>query len=128
MASRAILAIDEGTTNSKAVLVSGSGKILSSGARSVETRYPKSGWVEQDADRIWSSTIAAIAACLKSAPACEVSAVGISNQRESVLAWSRTTGKPLGPVITCFHPDAVDSYCSYFRKTLECWTNNDSST
>ena len=100
MACRTILAIDEGTTNSKAVLVSGSGEVLSGGACSVETRHPKPGWVEQNADRIWSSTVAAIAACLKSAPASEVSAVGISNQRESVLAWSRTTGKPLGPVIT----------------------------
>ena len=100
MAVRSILAIDEGTTNSKAVLVSGSGEVLSRGACSVETHHPKPGWVEQDAGQIWSSTVAAIAACLESAPASEVSAVGISNQRESVLAWSRTTGRPLGPVIT----------------------------
>ncbi|MDE2914043.1 MAG: FGGY-family carbohydrate kinase [Paracoccaceae bacterium] len=100
MAVRSILAIDEGTTNSKAVLVSTRGEVLSRGACSVETRHPKPGWVEQDASQIWSSTVSAIAACLKSAPASEVSAVGISNQRESVLAWSRTTGKPLGPVIT----------------------------
>ncbi|MDE0305835.1 MAG: FGGY-family carbohydrate kinase [Albidovulum sp.] len=100
MVCRTILAIDEGTTNSKAVLVSGSGEVLASGACSVDIRHPKPGWVEQDADRIWSSTVSAVAACLESAPASEVSAVGISNQRESVLAWSRATGKPLGPVIT----------------------------
>ena len=100
MAVRSILAIDEGTTNSKAVLVSRKGEALSRGACGVETRHPKPGWVEQDAGQIWSSTVAAIAACLKSAPASEISAVGISNQRESVLAWSRKTGKPLGPVIT----------------------------
>ena len=100
MAVRSILAIDEGTTNSKAVLVSRKGETLSRGACGVETRHPNPGWVEQDASQIWSSTVAAITACLKSAPASEISAIGISNQRESVLAWSRKTGKPLGPVIT----------------------------
>ncbi len=100
MARKVILAIDEGTTNAKAVLVGRDGHVLSDGSSPVESYYPMSTWVEQDACQIWSSTVAAIAACLKNGPASEISAVGISNQRESVLAWHRTTGEPLGPVIT----------------------------
>ena len=100
MTCQAILSIDEGTTNSKAVLVSESGEVLSSGSCPVETHHPKPGWVEQEADQIWSSSIAAITNCLEGHPSIEIRAIGISNQRESVLAWSRTTGKPLGPVIT----------------------------
>ena len=100
MARQVILAIDEGTTNSKAVLVSESGEILSSGSCPVESHHPKSGWVEQEADQIWSSKVSAIASCLKSGPVVEIAAVGISNQRESVLAWSRKTGESLGPVVT----------------------------
>ena len=100
MACRAILSIDEGTTNSKAVLVSDNGSVLSRGSCPVDIHHPKPGWVEQDANKIWSSTIAAIATCLENSPTTEISAIGISNQRESVLAWDRTTGEPIGPVIT----------------------------
>ena len=100
MASPAILAIDEGTTNAKAVLVSDSGRVLSAESRAVENRYPMPGWVEQDATEIWSSAVAAVNGCLKKRPGIEIRAIGISNQRESVLAWNRTTGEPLGPAIT----------------------------
>ena len=100
MAHRAILAIDEGTTNAKAVLVRVDGTILAGGACAVDARHPRSGWVEQEAGQIWSSTVAAIATCLKNAPGIEIAAIGISNQRESILAWNRHTGEPLGPVIT----------------------------
>ncbi|WP_319532599.1 FGGY-family carbohydrate kinase [uncultured Cohaesibacter sp.] len=98
--TKAILAIDEGTTNSKAILVVESGEIISRGSCPVETRHPQSGWVEQDADAIWTSTLSAIRSCLAAAPGTEIAAIGISNQRESILAWDRTTGDPLGPVIT----------------------------
>ena len=100
MAHRAILAVDEGTTNAKAVLVRENGAILAGGACAVEARHPRSGWVEQEAGQIWSSTVAAIAACLENAPEIEIAAIGISNQRESILAWNRHTGEPLGPVVT----------------------------
>ena len=100
MAHRAILAIDEGTTNAKAVLVDVNGAILAGGSCAVEARHPRSGWVEQEAGRIWSSTVAAIATCLENAPEIEIAAIGISNQRESILAWNRHTGEPLGPVVT----------------------------
>jgi glycerol kinase len=97
---RAILAIDEGTTNSKAILVSKTGEILSRGSCPVPISHPQSGWVEQDAETIWNSTLKAIAECLAAGPDVALEAIGISNQRESVLAWDRVTGKALGPVVT----------------------------
>ncbi|RPE62908.1 glycerol kinase [Pacificibacter maritimus] len=100
MADQAILAIDEGTTNSKAVLVSQAGQIISSGSAPVPIEHPQAGWVQQDAEQIWIATQKAIAACLAKAPDTQITALGISNQRESILIWDRVTGAPLGPVIS----------------------------
>ncbi|HEY7008752.1 MAG TPA: FGGY family carbohydrate kinase [Jatrophihabitantaceae bacterium] len=94
-----ILAIDQGTTSSKALLVDSDGAILARGAAPVAIRFPRPGWVEQDAENIWSSVLAAVAQCLARAPHLTPHAVAISNQRESVVAWSRTTGRPAGPVL-----------------------------
>ncbi len=100
-AMRAILSVDQGTTNSKAILVSEDGKILARGSCPVGIAYPQPGWVEQDPKRIWSSVLEAIDICLKAAPepVC-VEAIAISNQRESVTVWDAETGEPLGPVLS----------------------------
>lgn len=100
MAQGAVLAIDEGTTNSKAVLVTASGEIIASGSAPLPIEHPRPGWVQQDANEIWTATQKAIAACLESAPGAGIAALGISNQRESILIWDRKTGAPLGPVIS----------------------------
>lgn len=100
MATRVILAIDEGTTNSKAVLVDEAGEIIASGSAPVPIAHPKSGWVQQDAEEIWAATRDAIKACLGKVPDARIVALGISNQRESILIWDRKTGAPLGPVVT----------------------------
>lgn len=96
----AILAIDEGTTNSKAIVVDRAGRILASASAPVPTEHPHSGWVQQDAEEIWNATKKAIAGCLGKVPEILITAIGISNQRESILIWDRKTGVPLGPVIT----------------------------
>ncbi len=96
----AILAIDQGTTNSKAVLVSETGEILARGSAPVGISHPQPGWVEQDPMRIWASVQEAIAECLASGPKVQVLAVAISNQRESVTIWDAETGAPLGPVVS----------------------------
>ena len=96
----AILAIDQGTTNSKAVLVSGAGKILARGAAPVGIAHPQPGWVEQDPLRIWASVQQAIAACLAAGPKVEIAGIAISNQRESVTVWDAGSGEPLGPVVS----------------------------
>ncbi len=98
---RAILSVDQGTTNSKAILVSEEGAILSRGSAPVGIAYPQPGWVEQDPKRIWSSVLEAIDGCLKAAPVTVcVEAIAISNQRESVTIWDAVTGDPLGPVLS----------------------------
>ncbi|WP_112310494.1 FGGY family carbohydrate kinase [Pseudogemmobacter bohemicus] len=98
--TRAILAIDQGTTNSKAILVSETGEVLARGSAPVGISHPQPGWVEQDPLRIWASVEEAIAACLATAPGHEVAGIAISNQRESVTVWDAASGAPLGPVIS----------------------------
>lgn len=96
----AILAIDQGTTNSKAVLVSSDGVILARGSSPVGISHPQPGWVEQDANRVWTSVLEAIAVCLIHAPPVSIAGIAISNQRESVTIWDGETGEPLGPVVS----------------------------
>lgn len=96
----AILAIDQGTTNSKAVLASAEGVIVARGSSPVGISHPQPGWVEQDPERVWASVLEAIAACLINAPPVTIAGLAISNQRESVTLWDGETGEPLGPVIS----------------------------
>ncbi|MGW1424318.1 FGGY family carbohydrate kinase [Bradyrhizobium zhanjiangense] len=96
----AILAIDQGTTNSKAVLVSTDGQILSRGASPVGIEHPQPGWVEQNPIRLWESVLEAVAACLEAGPDLDIVGIAISNQRESVTIWDAETGEPLGPVLS----------------------------
>ena len=93
-----LLSIDQGTTNSKAVLVDFQGRVQALGSALVGTNAPAPGWVEQSADRVWASVLEAMAACLAAGPATVVG-VCLSTQRESVLAWRASTGEPVAPLI-----------------------------
>lgn len=97
---RAILAIDQGTTNSKAVLVSETGEVLARGSAAVGISYPQPGWVEQDPRRIFASVCEAIETCLTKVSDVTVEAVAVSNQREFVTVWDAETGEALGPVLS----------------------------
>ena len=96
-----VLAIDQGTTNSKAVLVEDGGVVRAVGSAPLRVAHPRPGWVEQDAEQLWSSVLTAIDRCLSSVdPAgIDLAAVALSTQRESVVAWHRRTGRPFGPVM-----------------------------
>jgi glycerol kinase len=94
-----ILAVDQGTTNTKALLCAADGTVLGRGTAAVSIGFPSPGWVEQDATEVWTATCAAVAECLASAKGAVPTAVAVSNQRESVVAWSARTGEPLGPVL-----------------------------
>ncbi|WP_203787000.1 FGGY family carbohydrate kinase [Paractinoplanes rishiriensis] len=95
-----VLAIDQGTTNTKAALVDAAGRIRALGSAPVGVSTPRPGWVEQDAGRIWRSVLEAAAACLAGLPATgRLAGVALSTQRESVVAWRAGTGEPVGPVI-----------------------------
>ena len=95
-----VLAIDQGTTNTKVVLVNWAGAIVAKASRPVAIRFPKPGWVEQDADELWRSVMDAASECLERSGGVNPDAIGVSNQRESVVVWERTTGRPVGPCIT----------------------------
>jgi glycerol kinase len=94
-----ILAIDQGTTNTKALLVDGEGRIVQRASRPVQLAYPHAGWVEQDGDALWQSVQKSVDDCLRAAGGVRPSGIAISNQRESVLVWERATGRPAGPVV-----------------------------
>lgn len=91
-----ILALDQGTTNTKALVFNSAGRIVQSASASCKTDYPQPGWAEQSADEIWSTTQAVIAeAC--AGIGGEIAAIGISNQRETLVVWDAETGSPVGP-------------------------------
>ncbi len=94
-----ILAIDQGTTNTKALIVDPSGAVIAKGSRPTPVRYPQSGWVEQDALEIWRCTREAISECLSRLDNPDLAAVAITNQRETALVWERKTGRPVGPCV-----------------------------
>ena len=92
-----ILAIDQGTTSSRAIVFDGDMKAVAVGQKEFAQHYPKSGWVEHDPEEIWSSVVWAVKTALKKAKlaASEVAAIGITNQRETVIVWDRQTGEPI---------------------------------
>lgn len=95
----AYLAVDQGTTNSKALLVDAAGTVLGRGARPVALDLPRPGWFEQDAEAIWDGLLAAMADAMAAAGGPPLAGIAVSVQRESVVAWSRSTGRALSPVI-----------------------------
>jgi glycerol kinase len=92
-----ILAIDQGTTSSRAIVFGADRKIAGSGQKEFTQIFPRDGWVEHDPEEIWESVVWAVKEALKAAKitASDVSAIGITNQRETTLIWDRQTGKPI---------------------------------
>lgn len=99
MTERFVLAIDQGTTSSRAMLFDAAG--TPRGLRQVELPqiYPAPGWVEHDPERIWSDTLACCRALVEQVGRSAVVAIGITNQRETVVLWERATGKPVANAI-----------------------------
>jgi len=92
-----ILALDQGTTSSRAILFNHDGGIVSIAQKEFRQIFPKPGWVEHDADEIWSSQLSVAQEVLvkAGAGAADVAAIGITNQRETTVVWDRKTGKPI---------------------------------
>lgn len=93
-----LVALDQGTSSSRAVVFDVRGRRLASARRSLSVAYPQPGWVEQDALEIWHSQRDALAEALAFA-AADVAAIGIANQRETTVVWERATGQPIAPAI-----------------------------
>ncbi|MEM9341454.1 MAG: glycerol kinase GlpK [Pseudomonadota bacterium] len=92
-----ILAIDQGTTSSRAILFDAEMQITAVAQEEFAQHYPASGWVEHDPNDIWSTTVAMCRAAMDKASvsASDIAAIGITNQRETVLVWDKTTGQPV---------------------------------
>lgn len=100
MSEPLILAIDQGTTNSKVSIVNSAGQVVYESSRPVQIRYPQPGWVEQEPAELWETVREAMQEALQSSHPASLAAVAVTNQRESVLVWERSSGKPLGPCVT----------------------------
>src|SRR4051794_24642914 len=98
---RYILALDQGTTSSRAIVFDHSAKIVSMAQQEFEQIYPEPGHVEHNPGAIWSSQLSVAQEALRrgNIPADAIAAIGITNQRETTLLWERATGKPIGNAI-----------------------------
>ncbi|MGM9425474.1 FGGY family carbohydrate kinase [Hydrogenophaga sp. MI9] len=100
MSSFHVLAIDQGTSATKCVLVNARGEMVAKASAPLGEHYPAPGWVEQDPAAIWASVREAVRACLALAPDAAVCAVGLSTQRESALVWEREGARALTPLLS----------------------------
>lgn len=99
MEGEVLVAIDSGTTSTRAIAFDTRGTVLASAQHAIPARHPFPAWVEQDAAAIRDLTLRAVAAVVSEVGAGQVRAIGITNQRETAIAWDRRTGAPLGPAI-----------------------------
>src|SRR5437899_10023347 len=92
-----VLAIDQGTTSSRAIVFGADLTLLGLAQREFAQHYPASGWVEHDAEDIWRTTVETARQALESAKlgAGHIAAIGITNQRETCVIWDRRTGRPI---------------------------------
>ncbi|MGM9966393.1 glycerol kinase GlpK [Rummeliibacillus sp. POC4] len=97
MAEKYIMALDQGTTSSRAILFDQSGGIFHTAQQEFPQYFPKSGWVEHNPEEIWSSILSVIAGVLseKNVSADQVAGIGITNQRETTVVWDKNTGVPI---------------------------------
>ncbi len=109
-----LLALDQGTTSSRAIIFNEHGIVQATAQRETHIQTPHSGWVEQDAQEIWSSQIAVVQQALANARilAKDIKAIGLTNQRETTVVWDKRTGKPLAPAIIWQDRRATD-WCNH---------------
>jgi glycerol kinase len=96
-----VLSLDEGTTSARAALYDDQGRRIAMESAPIECLYPQPGWVEQDANSIWTAQLDATRRTLASArvKASEIAGIGITNQRETTVVWDRRSGQPIAPAI-----------------------------
>ena len=115
--TRYILAIDQGTTSSRSIVFDGDMKPAGIGQKEFTQHYPASGWVEHDPEEIWHSVIWSVHEALRKAKltAEDIAAIGITNQRETVVIWDKTTGKPIHNAIV-WQDRRTAPLCARLRK------------
>jgi glycerol kinase len=112
-----VLAIDQGTTSTRAIVFDGDMKIAGAGQKEFTQIYPRSGWVEHDPEEIWDSVISTIKMAIREAKIGlkDIAALGITNQRETVVVWERDGGRPIHNAIV-WQDRRTASYCDKLKK------------
>src|SRR5437773_12151102 len=100
-----VLAIDQGTTSSRAMVFRSDISIAATAQQEFPQHFPASGWVEHEPEDIWTSTVTVCPAALNKAAvkASDIAAIGITNQRETTVVWDRVTGPPVHPLMLWQH-------------------------
>lgn len=110
-----IMAIDQGTTSSRAILFDVDGVIQASSQQEFRQIFPKNGWVEHDPEDIWSSTLAVCRQVLSEVEIGRVKGIGITNQRETTIVWDKETGKPVCNAIV-WQDRRTSDFCQRLKK------------
>lgn len=116
-----LLALDQGTTSSRAIIFDEYGKVYATAQRETQISTPHSGWVEQDAQEIWTTQIAVVQQAIASARllAKDIKAIGLTNQRETTVVWDKRTGHPLAPAIVWQDRRAAEWCNSLLNQNLQ---------
>ena len=117
MSSHYILALDQGTTSSRTMVFDKQGNIISVAQKEFQQIFPQPGWVEHDADEIWSTQFGTMAEAVAKAGINmkQIAGIGITNQRETTVVWERKTGKPIYHAIV-WQDRRTASYCDELKK------------
>lgn len=112
-----VLAIDQGTTSTRAIVFDGAQRVVGSGQKEFTQHFPRSGWVEHDPDEIWDTVVETVRQAIRKAgiEAHEIAGIGITNQRETVVVWEKETGKPIHPAIV-WQDRRTAAYCDKLKK------------
>ena len=112
-----ILALDQGTTSSRAILFDHSGRIVAVAQKEYRQIYPKPGWVEHDANEIWATQLSVAKQVLRKAKlkAADIAGIGITNQRETTILWDRETGEPIANAIV-WQDRRTSAVCDRLKK------------
>lgn len=112
-----VMALDAGTTSNRCILFNEKGQICSMAQKEFTQYFPKPGWVEHDANEIWSSQLGvAVEAMTKiGATAEDIAAIGITNQRETAIVWDKKTGEPIGHAIV-WQCRRTSKYCDKLKE------------
>ena len=113
-ASPLLLVLDEGTTSTRAIAFDLAGGIVAQAGHALTQHYPQPGWVEHDAAEIWEHSLAALRSVVAQTGAGRIAAIGITNQRETIVFWDRTTGAPLAPAIV-WQDRRSEALCAQLR-------------
>ncbi len=115
--SKYIMALDSGTTSNRCILFNKNGEICSVAQKEFTQNFPQPGWVEHDAEEIWSTQLEVTKQAMNNigATATDISAIGITNQRETTVVWNKKTGLPIGPAIV-WQCRRTSEYCDGLKE------------